>query len=371
MRLASFNVENLFARAIALNLPTMAAGKKPLELHAEINDILDHDVYSDADKAKIIDLLKALGLEHDDDSGPFAILRQNRGHLVKRPPGADIEVVASGRGDWIGWVELKTQPVDELATRHTAQVIHDVNPDVIGIIEVEGRIALRDFSNILLPDVSGTPFAHVMLIDGNDDRGIDVGIMLRNGYQIESIRSHVDDTDAHGTIFSRDCPEYRVITPLGNRLTILVNHLKSKGFGSQSTSNAKRRRQAQRVAKIYQDLTAAGETNIVVLGDFNDTPDSAPLKPLLKDTNLKDIFTLTGKFVSDGRPGTFGNGAAGDKLDYILLSPTLVDKVTSAGVFRKGVWGGVHGDLFPHFDTITSANEAASDHAAIFVDLNL
>ena len=31
------------------------------------------------------------------------------------------------------------------------------------------------------------------------------------------------------------------------------------------------------------------------------------------------------------------------KIDYILLSPELVARVTKAGVFRKGVWGGVTG----------------------------
>ncbi len=42
-----------------------------------------------------------------------------------------------------------------------------------------------------------------MLIDGNDERGIDVGLMTRDGRQITRIRSHVDDTDK-GVIFSRD-----------------------------------------------------------------------------------------------------------------------------------------------------------------------
>src|SRR6187200_781601 len=106
-----------------------------------------------------------------------------------------------------------------------------------------------------------------MVIDGNDDRGIDVGLMTRAGYEITSIRSHVDDTVQVGRIFSRDCPEYVIQTPRGARLVLLVNHLKSKGFGSTD------------------------EQNIVVLGDFNDTPSSAQLRPLLKQTDLKGIST--------------------------------------------------------------------------------
>lgn len=42
----------------------------------------------------------------------------------------------------------------------------------------------------MLEKVSGT-HAHVMVIDGNDDRGIDVGLMAKAGYEIIAIRSHV------------------------------------------------------------------------------------------------------------------------------------------------------------------------------------
>jgi endonuclease/exonuclease/phosphatase family metal-dependent hydrolase len=105
-----------------------------------------------------------------------------------------------------------------------------------------------------------------------------------------------------------------------------------------------------------------------VLGDFNDTPDSAPLAPLLGGTDLKDITTHP-KFTSDGRPGTFGNGAKSEKIDYILLSPALFSRVSGGAIFRKGVWGGKNGTLFPHYPTITRKVEAASDHAAIYADI--
>src|SRR5580765_7695513 len=102
MRLASYNVENLFRRAVAMNGATAAVGADALTWHATLNAILDKSIYTPADKTKIIDLLKKLGLAKADDGGKFAILRQNRGHLVKRS-GATLQVVADGRGDWIGW----------------------------------------------------------------------------------------------------------------------------------------------------------------------------------------------------------------------------------------------------------------------------
>jgi endonuclease/exonuclease/phosphatase family metal-dependent hydrolase len=369
MRIASFNVENLFDRAKALDPQDWGAGRTALEQHARINRLLAEPVYTDAVKAEILDALDQLGLKNDDAGGEFALLRQNRGHLLKRPKNAPVEVVASGRDDWVGWVELKMEPVDELATQHTAMVIRDVGADIQAVVEADDRISLRDFSEIVLHGVKAPPFEHVMLIDGNDDRQIDVGVLTRKGFDITSIRSHVDDADnGSSPIFSRDCPEYTIKTREGNEIVVLVNHLKSKGFGTQADSNKRRRRQAEQVAKIYRRIRKEGQKYVAVVGDFNDTPDSDPLAPLIEETDLRDISEHP-KFVSDGRPGTFANGAASNKIDYILLSPALFNKVSGGAVFRKGVWGGKNGTLFEHYPSMTGPEEAASDHAALYADL--
>lgn len=57
--------------------------------------------------------------------------------------------------------------------------------------------------------------------------------------------------------------------------------------------------------------------------------------------------------------------------DYILLSPALFNRVTNARVFRKGVWGGKNGDLWPIYPTMEKPVHAASDHAAIYADIKL
>jgi hypothetical protein len=36
-----------------------------------------------------------------------------------------------------------------------------------------------------------------------------------------------------------------------------------------------------------------------------------------------------------------------------------------------GVWGGKNGTLFPHYPEITEAVEAASDHAAIWAEIDI
>jgi hypothetical protein len=110
MRLASFSVENLFERAVALNQLTWTDGKRALELHSSLNALFSKKVYSAADKQKMIDGLTELGLDKRDDGGKFALLRQNRGHLLTRANG-QLRITAQGRASWIGWLELKTAEV--------------------------------------------------------------------------------------------------------------------------------------------------------------------------------------------------------------------------------------------------------------------
>ncbi|MEO6411042.1 MAG: endonuclease/exonuclease/phosphatase family protein [Pedococcus sp.] len=372
MRIASFNVENLFDRARLLAADDWSTHRALLEKYARLTRVLQRPVYSPTDKTTIVTLLTDLGLEKTD-SGTYVILRQNRGRLVSRPRAGGLTVVADGRADWVGWLELKTQAVTELAVRHTAQVVHDLAADIVGVVEAESRIALQRFNVDLLRPISDRIYGHIMLIDGNDDRGIDVGIMTHGDHPIGRIVSHVDDADLAGPVFGRDCPEYTVTLPSGGSLLVLVNHFKSKGYGAAGDSNRRRLRQAERVAEIYRARRAEGVERIVILGDLNDTPDSAPLAPLLvgsagAPTDLRDIAAHP-SFDDGGWPGTYTTGRAGNKIDYLLCSPAVFDAVTASGIFRKGVWTASHRwEMYP---TLTREQDAASDHAAIWADIAL
>lgn len=361
MLIASFNVENLFQRAVAMSEGADAAGAAAIVAQAKVNEILRKAKYSAADKARIPQLLTELGIAKKDDAGKFAILRQNRGQLVRRPRNKPPEIVANGRADWVGWVDLTTEPVDELATRNTARVIQELDADIQAVVEAESRHSLRDFSRVMLRRVGGQPYEHSMLIQGNDNRGINVGLMTKAGFTFETMRTHIFDlVKPNQPVFSRDCPEYLVRTPGGAEVLVLVNHFKSKLGGG----DAKRKAQAEKVKEIVE-ARLAQHPNLVVLGDLNDTPKSANLAPLL-GTKLKDISDSP-KFKDGGFPGTFGTQR--DKIDYLLLSPALMSKVTDGGIFRKGVFSA--SGQWPFFDTITQKVHQASDHAAIWADINL
>jgi endonuclease/exonuclease/phosphatase family metal-dependent hydrolase len=369
VRIAGYNVENLFDRVRALDQRTWSAGRPVLEAYHRLTVLLEEGEYTPDIRTDIVRQLRRLDLVRGDVAR-FARLRQNRGRLVRRPRTGGVEIVAGGRGDWIGWVELTTDRVDELAMLNTARVMEDVAADILGVVEAESRTALKRFTDAALLTGERPSYPQVMVVEGNDERGIQVGVLATEEYPLVAQRSHVDDTDAGGRIFSRDCPEYHFGTPTGGRLVVLVNHFKSKGYGGKLVSDAIRRRQAARVAAIYRELLAAGIPDVVVLGDLNDTPDSEPLAPLLRDTDLRDISTHP-SFDDGGRPGTYGYCTARNKLDYVLLSPSLLARVTGGGIWRTGVWGGRRGTLWPIYDTMTRPVHAGSDHAAIYADVDL
>lgn len=372
MKIAAFNVENLFDRARAFNEEAGVASRV-LEQAAELNALFEKPSYSDTDKAEMVRLLGELDLGRSD-TGDFVLLRRIRGRIVRRPrDGSPMEIVADGRDDWVGWIEARTEPVNEIAIDNTGRVIRDVGADVLAVIEAENRTLLEQFSTIVLHKVGGRPYDEVMLLDGNDRRGIDVGVMATNGFRIGAMVTHIYDRGADGgTIFSRDCPEYEILTPAGTRVWVLPNHFKSKYGGNDAASQARRRAQAARTAELYEALIARGESNVVVLGDLNDTPDSAPLRPLLADTDLRDVSEHpsfdTGAFEGIG---TYGLGNDNQKIDYLLLSPALFDKVRASGLFRKGAWPGSRPVRWEVYPELTRKVHVASDHHVIWADIDI
>ncbi|WP_309114288.1 endonuclease/exonuclease/phosphatase family protein [Saccharothrix sp.] len=384
LRLATFNVENLFERAKALSGTAAEAGPV-LAAYSRFNTVSAEPVYTETDKQEMLAALETLRVLVRTDRlvlnpRPFeawALLRENRGDFLKQSSG-DVAIVATGRGDWIGWVDLITEPVDEVATRMTAKVVNEVAADVLCLVEAEHRPALVRFNEALLD----RRYAHAMLVDGNDPRGIDVGLMTTGRVTVESVRSHVDDPDperADRALFSRDCPVYQ-LRVAGRELFVLPNHFKSQSFSS-GNPDPLRRRQATRVREIYDDLRAEGAELIAVLGDLNkgptnDIPPQHPtLEPLLgPGTPLVDTASLAG-FDPGPRPGTFQSCSLRNRLDYILVSPELAELTTAGGVFRKGLWGDPDNVNPPQqwqiYPEITASRHGASDHAAVWIDVDL
>src|SRR3954471_21249310 len=100
MRLAAFNVENLFARPKAMDETQgdAATRRKVLAAHARVSELFELPSYAGVED-EILAQLGDLGLLRSDE-GPYVVLRKVRGQLVRRPRTGPVQLVAKGRADW-------------------------------------------------------------------------------------------------------------------------------------------------------------------------------------------------------------------------------------------------------------------------------
>jgi endonuclease/exonuclease/phosphatase family metal-dependent hydrolase len=285
----------------------------------------------------------------------------------------EVASIASRDGDLVSY------EVTQVQRNNTALAIEAARPDILAVQEVENLIALRNFNDIYLDDY----FDRLVLVDGNDPRGIDVGLMLRAGFagEIVGLRTHVDENKkkqqrgvkrsanrkigfmVSDAIFSRDCLEVDVAVS-GTVLTLLVNHLKAQD--GKPSSVKRRQSQAERVAELATWNLAQGRKPIV-LGDLNVDPskqdgslDSLTKHKKLKDTNPANDWTHY-----------YASKKTVSRLDYILI-----DKTLNAGpieIVRKGLTTKCKKDPEPRlrFPTIGPEHTEASDHCPVAVELTL
>jgi hypothetical protein len=55
--------------------------------------------------------------------------------------------------------QLRTAAVNEIAIMNTGRVIRDVDADILAVVEAEDRVALKQFSEQVLTEVGGRPYA--------------------------------------------------------------------------------------------------------------------------------------------------------------------------------------------------------------------
>ncbi len=371
LRIATFNVNNLFRRAKVMELPGFSAKAKAiLEDITRLNELLEETSYLGTVGDKIKQLLEKYDFHKNlkDEDRWFKIVEVKNKLFSKKQDGSGVTLKAKGRKSWIGWVELIRDIVDEACIDNVGRVLQAVKADVLCMVEVEDRATLARF-NLEVLEKFKPQYARNLLVDGNDERGIDLGLFSQ--FPIRSVRSHIDDTyeaDNGQTelVFSRDCPEYEVQLTGGRSLWVLCNHFKSKGYGSPTSNNKKRKRQADQVRDILKrfDLTL---DFVVVAGDLNDTPKSAPLKNLLEMPNLFDVLAWPN---FPGPRWTYKNGK--DSIDYLLVSKPLHDQLLDVGIERRGMYSKTDfGGQFSHFPEVTGTTTVASDHACVWADFAL
>jgi endonuclease/exonuclease/phosphatase family metal-dependent hydrolase len=248
-------------------------------------------------------------------------------------------------------------------------VISDLDADIVCLVEVENRPLLQKFhDDFLLKQFleSGgkSNYEFIILIDGNDRRGIDVAVMSR--IPIRWIRSHIHERTLYNNrwipTFSRDCLKVQIELSPERQLHLLVNHFKSMGYSPDNDpqSNLRRRGQAQRVAQLADEHDLQKEY-VVVAGDLNADTTSSSLSPLLEKEGLYNVNVE----LDPGERGTYRTG--NKQLDYLIISQALKETLKSVRIERKGMYS----KKWPHYETIIGRRTEASDHGAVVADFSL
>jgi endonuclease/exonuclease/phosphatase family metal-dependent hydrolase len=346
LKIATINCENLFSRPkiFYANNAADLLGKV-----SELNEALRQAVFDHAKIAQLLDQLKG-----------YAYIMDVKGKHSS----------AAGAAEWMGWVELSRARNTDLAIKNTARLLSAINADIQCLCEVENRPVLNAFHdqllwrNYLKPE--GKPaFPYILVIDGNDERGIDVAVMSR--YPIVSMRTHMyEKTIYQGKevkLFSRDCLEFGVEVMPGVRIEVLLNHLKSMGYNPPGDPNSDQRRlqQAQHVVEIAESYPL-DQAYLVIAGDLNSPPTSASLAPLV---NHPQLYNVNLELPVSER-GTYKTGK--QQLDYLFISPALKQKLTGMYIERRGSYAKTK---WQPFDSVTKPSEAASDHSAVVAEFQI
>ncbi len=218
------------------------------------------------------------------------------------------------------------------------QVLRELDSDVVSFQEIEKGSLLRSELDRELPG-RYPGLAHV---DGNDARGSDVALATK--HKILNFTSHKDHTytlpgSDEVQKFRRDLSEVDIELPGGIPMKVFTVHFKSKRGGAPS--DIIREGEASEARKLIKEAVAnLPHQNYVVMGDFNDSPETPTAKALTKiDTDgwgLVDVMAQTNNGAATYPTGKEDAEKWGSKrIDYILTSPELAKKLTSVSVHQS------------------------------------
>jgi endonuclease/exonuclease/phosphatase family metal-dependent hydrolase len=211
-----------------------------------------------------------------------------------------------------------------------------MKPDVISFEEMGSTNALLDLRDSLRAQGLNLPYwEHIT----GPDTNIHVAVLSR--FPIVARRPRTNENFLlQGRRFSvsRGFLEVDIRVNANYSFTLLGAHLKSKRAMAEADEAELRLQEAKLLrARVNAILDANPNANLVVLGDLNDTKDSAPIRTIIGNGRLKLIDTRpaerNGDAPWDPHHGgyqrdvtwTFCYGAEDtySRIDYILLSPGM------------------------------------------------
>jgi endonuclease/exonuclease/phosphatase family metal-dependent hydrolase len=195
-------------------------------------------------------------------------------------------------------------------------VLLRLDADLVFLQEVENPAVLAELA-------VRAGYAEARLVEGSDQRGIDVAALSR--LPIAAYVSHAGDRDPAGAaLWPRDCVEVHVGAGAGagtRRLVLVGTHLSSR----LSDDGSRRSVQAARMRELADAVRAADPGALVLAGgDLNDPPEAPALAPLAGDGAWLDPL--------DPQATTWRGAQGADQLDALLVARGDAGAVVSAWV---------------------------------------
>ena len=208
-------------------------------------------------------------------------------------------------------------------------------PDLIALCEVENDSVLHDLTKRSLLRNAGYEY---LMTASPDVRGIDVAL-LYSPFSFAPIRSYsIRVTPIEGMRPTRDIlyvcglinspPESGGVGGgLNDTLHVFVVHLPSR-YGGERYSRPFRQTAADRICQSIDSIRAVTpDASIMIAGDFNDGPDSHILQQICQH----GIHNLTKDARgTNGVRGTYRYKGEWERIDHILASPLIYNKVDTA-----------------------------------------
>lgn len=201
---------------------------------------------------------------------------ENLFDLIDDPDKRDEEFALNGRKN-------VTQEIYDLKIKNSAEVLSDLDVDVLGLCEVENKTVLND-----LNDVIEDKEYKIIHYESPDERGID-NALLYDPKKFKVISSKPIRNILGGDDKTRDIL-YVEGTFNRNLIHIFVNHWPSN-YGGKEKSIPKRNYTSKLLLSEIQKINEVEvEPNIILLGDFNEDPDDNNVL-LLESAGLTNLMT--------------------------------------------------------------------------------
>lgn len=371
MKIATYNIQNIFYRDNALIKKYREENR---ELWVEEFETL---MLKEMRTPKEFDRMRALSqlLDFEDSqNSPYLTMKYRPGQLFLKK-NVELEVnKATHLTNWNGRIKLSSHPITDIAIQNKGKVIQEASPDILILLEVEDRVSLLEFNKYFLSD----SYRHILYLETNDVYGRGIGVLTKAGYNVKSMKSHVNDLDNQGNpIFDMDLQEYKISTPNEEIVTILATCFLDEAQDPKQTTNAKIEIQSNRVAEVYKALNKQNDL-IAVVGTLNLPSYSGLLSPITDETDLKSISKHStfevdldkGKDSKYFRLGAYKMGVNIKQRDYLMLSKNLYKIVEGSGLIRKGVWYKKQ-PQWEMLKSIKNETHIASEHPLVWSQLKI